>query len=244
MRSLALVAVLAFVCYTQMVLAAEVADKNLMDCSKLNEVIDDLGSAQGLTVLNDKYPLASTAGEFSKRCEEMSSAIKTLKKYNRDCFSSLTQQVFSAILRTRAAMNEIHCKADSAESKEALASMKCLKENALEGVKEAEKKTILFSQVVHDSNISDEKLRLRYACCGVISGKQSFMGALNEKCSKYQKIYSDYVDSYTSEAMSLICPDAAKLDCAKLDPPKIENVTPASKFFLTPMLKLVKSLDH
>lgn len=222
--------------------SVEAAPADKLDCSKIDEVLDDLGGAQGITTLNDKYKLATNAEEFTKRCQEMADAVKMLKKYNKECYSSLTQQVFSAIMRTRSQMNEARCAAGSDSFKEAVESTKCIQENALEAVKDAEKKTILASQVIFDANISDEKLRLRRSCCAVLDSKTFFMDAVKTKCSKYEKVYSDYVDSYTSESMSLICPE--KLDCKELEPLKLEGVEVKSKFFLTPMLKLVKSLDH
>lgn len=192
--------------------------------------------------MNDKYKLATNADEFTKRCQEMSDATKQLKKYNKECYSSLTQQVFSAILRTRSQMNEEVCKPE--KSAEPLAASKCIAENALDKVKEAEKAIVLMSQVVLDSNITDEKLRLRRSCCAVQAGKTRFLEATKEKCAKHEKTYADYVDSYTSEAMGLICPDTEKLECDKLEVLKIEGVQIKSTFFLNPLLKLVKSLDH
>lgn len=234
-------AALALLCAAgHLVLAAPSADK--VDCSKIEEVIDDLGAAQGMTVMNDKYKLATTQEEFSKRCDAMADAIKQLKKYNKECFSSLTQQVFSAVLRTRSQLNEDICKSERAT--EAVAANKCIMENAFEKVKEAEKSIVLISQVVLDANIADEKLRLRRSCCAVQAGKTTFMAAIKDKCSKHEKIYAEYVDSYTSEAMGLICPEADKLECDKLEPLKIESVQPKSVNFLNPLLKLVKSLDH
>lgn len=216
-----------------------------VDCSKMDEVLDDLGGAQGLTSLNDKYKLATSADEMKKRCGEMEEAIKQLKKYNSACYSSLTQQVFSAILRTRSAMNEARCKdTESKEFKEVVEASKCANDNALESIREAERKTILSSQVLYDANIPDEKLRLKRACCAVLGSKTLFMDAIKAKCSKYETIYAEYVDSYTSEAMSLICPAEDKLECNKLEPLKLEGVATKSKFFLLPMLKLVKTLDH
>lgn len=174
----------------------------------------------------------------------MSQAIKTLRRYNKDCYSSLTQQVFSAILGSRAKMNEQYCKPDSEESKKAIEANKCISEEALSATQEAEKKTILASQVLLDKNIPDDKLRMRASCCGVIASKSYFIEATKAKCAKHEKVYTDYVDSYTSEAMGLICPEADKLECDKLEPLKLEGVQTKTKFFLGPMLKLVKSLDH
>lgn len=203
-----------------------------------------MGGAQGYTVLNEKYKLATTADELASRCTEMAEAIKTLRKYNKECYSSLTQQVFSAILRTRSQMNQARCVAGTPEAAEAIAGTKCIKENALAQVQEAEKKTILASEVLFDSNIADDKLRTRRSCCAVLQGKKLFIEATKDKCSKYEKLYTEYVDSYTSEAMGLICPEADKLECDKLEPLKLEGVQPKFKFFLNPMLKLVKTLDH
>lgn len=216
-----------------------------MDCSKLDEVLDDLGGAQGLTTLNDKYKLQTTSDEQVKRCQEMNDAIKTLRKYNKECYSALTQQVLSAILRTRSQMNDVRCKEPSTtEFKEALEAAKCIAEQSIEKVQEAEKKTILSLQVILDSNIPDEKLRVRRSCCAVLDAKKFFLAGTKDKCSAHEKIYAEYVDSYTSEAMGLICPEADKLECDKLEVIKTEGVEPKSKFFLNPMVKLVKTLDH
>lgn len=230
----------ALLCVAGHLVLAAPSDK--VDCSKIDEVLDDLGAAQGMTVMNDKYKLATNQDELTKRCQEMSDAIKQLKKYNKECYSSLTQQVFSAILRTRSQMNEDVCKSERAA--EALAASKCIAENAFDKVKEAEKAIILMSQVVLDSNIADEKLRLRRSCCAVHAGKIKFMEAIKDKCQKHDKIYNEYVDSYTSEAMGLICPDTEKLECDKLEVLKLDGVQPKSTFFLNPLLKLVKTLDH
>lgn len=218
------------------------APSDKLDCSKIEEVLDDLGAAQGISVLNDKYKLATNQEELAKRCAEMSEAIKQLKKYNKECYSSLTQQVMSAILRTRSQMNEDACKPE--RQADAFAATKCIAENAYEKVKAAERSIVLTSQVVLDSNIADEKLRLRRSCCAVQVGKTLFLDAIKEKCSAHEKMYTDYVDSYTSEAMGLICPEPEKLECDKLEALKIEGVQPKSTFFLNPLLKLVKSLDH
>lgn len=212
-----------------------------LDCANMDEPMDDLGSAQGLTTLNDKYKLATTKDEFQKRCTEMGEAIKMLKKYNRDCFSSLTQQVFKAILNSRQELNEKYCKPEHFD--EALKASKCIVDNSLAQVQEAERKTILGSQVLVDANIADNKLRTRRACCAVLGSKNHFLNATKDKCSAYQSIYSDYVDSYTNEAFGLACPEQAKLECEKLEAIKTDGVEPKSKFFLNPMLKLVKTLD-
>lgn len=203
-----------------------------------------MGAAQGFSALSEKYKLATNKEDFQKRCEEMSQAIKMLRKYNKDCFSSLTQQVFSAILSSRAKMNELYCKPNSEESKKAIEGNKCISEEALKPVQDAETKTIISSQVLLDKNIPDDKLRMRAACCGVATSKNYFMEATKSKCAKHEAVYSDYVDSYTSEAMGLICPELEKLECDKLEPLKLEGVQPRNKFFLNPMLKLIKSLDH
>lgn len=194
--------------------------------------------------MNEKYKLATTADELAARCVEMAEAIKVLRKYNKECYSSLTQQVFSAILRTRSQMNTGRCAPGTPEAAEAIAGTKCIKENALESVKEAERKTVLTTQVLFDANIADDKFRMRRACCNVLANKVLFLDATKEKCGKYEKLYAEYVDSYTSEAMGLICPEADKLECDKLEPLKIDGVTPKYKFFINPMLKLVKTLDH
>lgn len=215
-----------------------------VDCSKLDEIIDDKGSAQSMTTLNDKYKLTTNLDDYMKKCKEIDESIKLLKEYNSKCHTSLTKQVFSAILRTRAELQTRRCAKDSQETKEASDAIACIQENAFDRVKEAEKKSILLSQVLHDANIADEKLRLRSACCGVIASKDIFMEATKEKCSKYEKAYEDYVNSYMSEAMGLICPKAEELDCGKLEKLKIDGVELKSKFFLTPMLKVVKTLDN
>lgn len=205
-------------------------------------MIDDLGAVQGATTLNEKHKPAGTEEEYKRRCTEMTEAIKTLRKYNKECFSSLTQQVFSAILRTRGQMIEAHCA--EGQTKEAFEAMKCVRDEAFESVKQAERKTIVGAQVILDANIQDEKLRTKRACCAVLAGKKLFLNATKEKCSKYEKHYVDYVDSYTSEAMGLICPEADKLGCEQLEPLKLEGVEPRNSFFLNPTIKLVKTLDH
>jgi len=224
--------------------SAQAASTEKVDCAEIEAVLDNLGAAQGITTLSDKYKLSTTAEEFTKRCQEMNDAVKLLRKYNKECYTSLTQQVFSAILRTRSQMNEARCKPDTPEFKETWESTKCIQENALESARSAERKTILSTQVLNDANISDEKLRVRRACCNVLDSKTFFLDATKTNCSKYEKVYSEYVDSYTSEAMGLICPEADKLDCGKLEPLKLEGVELKYKFFLNPMLKLVKTLDH
>lgn len=225
--------------------AAHAAPSEKVDCSKLDEVMEDLGSAQGLTTLNEKYPIATTAEAQSKRCVEMNDAIKTLRRYNKECHTSLTQQVVSAILRTRSQFNEARCTDPaSADFITGLDAAKCAAEMAFDNVKQAETKVILSFQVLHEASIPDDKLRVRRACCAVLEAKKFFFEATKDKCSKHDKVYADYVDSYTNEAMGLICPSVDKLDCAKLEAIKIEGVAPKTKFFLTPMVKLIKTLDH
>lgn len=224
--------------------AAYSAPADNVDCSKVDEVIEDLGGAQGITVLNPKYKLAGGVEEYTKRCKDAAEALKTLRKYNKECFSSLTQQVLSAILRTRAAFNEQKCAVGTPEFAEANEAIRCMAENSLDKAIVAEKKAVAGSEVLLEANISDEKLRLRHSCCQVIATRKMFLDVTKEKCSKYEKVYSDYADSYTSEAMSLICPEADKLECDKLEGLKIDGVEPKNKFFMTPMLKVVKTLDH
>lgn len=196
-------------------------------------------------MLNDKYKVQTTADEQTKRCTEMNDAVKTLRKYNKECYSALTQQVLSAILRTRQEFNDLRCKdPNSEEFKTALEAAKCVATEASDKTREAETKTIMAFQMLTDTTISDEKLRVRRTCCSVIDSKKFFLEATKEKCAKHEKVYADYVDSYTSEAMGLICPSADTLDCAKLEALKIDGVTPKTKFFLTPMVKLIKTLDH
>ena len=208
-------------------------------------MLDDLGGAQALTTLNDKYKLQTSVEEHTKRCTEMTEAIKTLRKYNKECFSSLTQQVLSAILRTRSQMTEARCSdPNSAQYKEGLEAVKCIAEKSLETARVAERKTILALQVLYDKNIDNEKLRVRHSCCAVLDAKKFFLEGTKDKCSHYEKIYAEYVDSYTSEAMGLICPEADKLDCGSLEQFKTEGVELKNKFFLNPMVKLVKTLDH
>lgn len=224
---------------------AYAAPSDKIDCSKIEEVLDDMGGAQGVTTLNDKYKIATNQEEYNKRCSEMSEAIKTLRKYNKECYSSLTQQVFSAMLRTRNEFNEKRCKDPSSDSyKEGLEALKCIATEVMEPVREAEKKIIVHMQVLFDANIADEKLRLRRACCNVIESRKIFVEATKPKCAKSEAVYGDYVDSYTSEAMSLICPATDTLDCGKLEALKTESVEPKSKSYLNPILKLVKTLDH
>lgn len=192
--------------------------------------------------MSDKYKLATTGDELAKRCTEMENAIKQLKRYNHFCFTSLTQQVFSAILRSRQAFNELQCK-EPKSNEEAIKAQKCLVDNAMSQVQEAERKMIVNSQVILDSNIADNKLRMRRTCCSVIQGKKLFMDATKEKCSAHEKLYSDYVDSYTSEAFSLTCEAPEKLECDKLEALKVEGVQGRYKFFLNPVLMLAKTLD-
>lgn len=174
----------------------------------------------------------------------MSEAIKTLRKYNKECYTSLTQQVLSAVLRTRSQMNENNCKPDTPEAKFALDGIKCINDQIKDKVADAEKRITLGFQVLHEANIPDDKLRVRRACCGVQDAKKLFLDSTKEKCDKYEKLYTDYVESFTSEAMGLICPEQEKLDCSKLEPIKTDGVQAKSKIFLTPMVKLVKTLDH
>lgn len=178
------------------------------------------------------------------KCKEIDANIRTLKEYNSKCHTSLTKQVFSAILKTRTEMQSKRCAADAPETKEASDAVKCLKENAFDKTKNAERKTILNSQILLDMNETDDKLRLKRACCGVIESRADFMDATKEKCPQHEKLYAEYVDSYMAEAMGLICPDAKDLECGKLEPLKMDGVEPKTKFFLSPMLKIVKSLDH
>jgi len=225
--------------------AVQAAPSDKVDCSKVEEILDDMGAAQGMTTLNDKYKLQTTPDEYTKRCQEMSDAVKVLRKYNKECYSSLTQQVLSAMLRTRSQMNEERCKDPNSEAfKEGLEGVKCVAENAVEKVREAEKKIVLSFQVLHEASIPDDKLRVRRSCCAVQDSKRLFLEATKEKCSKHEALYNQYVESFSSEAMGLICPELDKLECSKLEPIKTDGVEIKSKFFLTPMVKLVKTLDH
>lgn len=221
------------------------APSDRLDCSKVEEVLDELGGAQGISAMNDKYKIATNSEDQVKRCAEMTEAIKTLRKYNNQCYTSLTQQILSAILRTRTQFNDMSCKDPaSSEFKNSLEAAKCASEKSINEIREAEKKTIVAFQVLHGAAITDDKLSVRRACCAVLESKKLFIGATKEKCAKYEKNYSDYVDSYTDEAMGLICPVSDKLECDKLETIKSDGVVPNFKFFLTPMVKLVKTLDH
>lgn len=181
---------------------------------------------------------------MAKRCTDQKAAIQTLKKYNKECYTALTEQVFGTILRTRSAMADVYCAVDSKEFNEGIAASKCIVDNVLDAVKEAERKMIVQAQVIIDSNIPDEKLRMRRACCAVLGAKGLVLGAIKPKCSAHEKALTDYIDSYTSEAFSLICQEPDKLECGKLEPLKTEGVTPRYQFFLNPTIELVKTLDH
>lgn len=237
------IALLALMCV--LVQAGHAAPSDKVDCSKAEEISDDLGGAQGMTANNDKYKIHTTAEEQKKRCTEMFDAIKTLRKYNKECNSALTQQVFSAVLRTRYQFNEPRCKdPESADFKDSLEASKCAAENAIDAIRATEKKAVLQFQALYDSNIPDEKLRVRRTCCAVMEAKKGFVDSTIEKCPKHTKVYSDYVNSYTDEAMGLICPEESKLDCTGLEPIKTDGVVAKSQFFWTPLIKLVKTLDH
>lgn len=210
----------------------------------MEEVLDDLGGAQGITASNDKYKMITKIEDMPKRCADMAAAIKTLRRYNSECYSGLTQQVFSAILRTRDAMNKANCEPNSEPMKLVVEAMKCIQDEALESVRDAEKKTILASQVLHEANIEDAKMRMRRSCCAVVQSRNYFIDATKAKCGKFEKVYTSYVDSYTEEAFGLICESPEKLKCSELEQLKLDGVAPKSTFFLNPMLKLVKSLDH
>lgn len=220
------------------------APSDKVDCSKVEAIIDDLGALQGMTTLNDKYKLATTPDEFAARCNEQKEAIKTLKLYNNECFTALTKQVVSTILRTRQQMIDEVCAKDSKQFSEAVVSTKCIADNAIPEVKDAERKMILGAQAIYDMNIADDTLRMRRACCAVLDAKNLFLNAAKAKCPAHEKMYSDYVDSYTSEAFGLICSSPDKLECAKLEPLKLDGISPKHNFFLNPTIKLVKTLDH
>lgn len=215
-----------------------------IECASFEEVLDDLSGAQGITSLNDKYKIVTSAEEQSKRCVEARDAIKTLRAYNKQCVTSLTQQVLGAILRTRSQMIDEHCMPNSIHFAETIEGCKCIQDNALEAVKAAERKINLALQVIHESDIKDEKERLRRGCCAVLGSKAIFLEATRDKCSKHSNLYTEYVDSYTADAMSLICPSTDKLACDKLPGLSLEGVTLKSKSHLLPIYKLVKSLDH
>lgn len=211
----------------------------------MDEALDEFGLAQAITTMNGKEKTLTKDEDFSKKCGEMNDAIKTLRRYNKECNSALTQQVFSAILRTRSQMIEKYCsKPSSQESKDLVVAINCVANDAFDEVTAAEKKTVVTMEALFDKNIQDEKLRVRGACCNVLSSKNNFIDATKAKCDKHKKFYDEYYESYTSEAMGLICPEADKLDCDKLETIKTDGLKPKAKFFIAPSLHLVKTLDH
>lgn len=222
---------------------AHLAPADNVDCSKLDEVVDDQGAAQAWSYMNEKYPVPMNAEELTKACERSKEAIKVLRKYNKECYTALTQQVLSAVLRTRSQRIDSVCAADSAENKEELEAIKCTGEYK-DALNEIEKNAIKNFQAIGDANIADEKLRIRRTCCVVHETGKKYINATKEKCSKYTKAYTDYYDSYTSEAMGLVCPEESKLECDKLEVLKTDGVTPKTKFYLVPLMKLVQTIDH
>lgn len=219
------------------------------DCSQFEKVLDDLGAAQAITVISDKHPLPKSLEETEKKCALSLESIRKLRMYNKECNKALTQQVFSAILRTRNQLVEDKCKdPKSAEFNAMFESIRCIHENATDAVKQAETKTVLMSQVLVEADVKDEQERIKRACCDVLASKKHFMAAIKDKCGKYEKVYSDYVDSYTSESLALICSDAEKMEkdgeCETLTPLKLDGVSLKYVSFLNPMLKIVKTLDH
>lgn len=97
-----------------------------IDCSKIEAVFEDQGAASGVTYTNDKYVRATTKEQLEKRCPEMYSAIKTIRQYNQKCNTGLTQQVFSAGLKSKQAYVDRFCKDTSADYvTKSLAAFKC-----------------------------------------------------------------------------------------------------------------------
>lgn len=221
----------------------QMAPTESVDCSKLDEVVDDLSAAQAWSFANDKYKIPTSAEGFAKSCLQSSDALKTLRKYNKQCNSALTQQVFSAVLRTRTKMMESVCKADTPENHAAVEASKCASKNG-QIFKEIETKLIADLYAVLESTISDDKERLYRACCLVNGSERKFLDVGKEKCREQQKVFADYMDSYTAEAMALVCPQGKELDCDKYAPLKSDPSTKRSLFYLLPLMKLVKSLDH
>lgn len=174
--------------------------------------------------------------------------MKKLKIYNTKCNKALTQQVFKSVIDTRIALVEESCVPNSEKFNAVLESVKCIKTKAIEEVKLAEAKMILESQALLELKNIDDKERVKRACCNVLDGKKRFMNAIKDKCNEHATQYSNYVDSYTSESLGLICPDAEKMEkdgeCAKLTAINTDSITRKYDSFLSPMMKVIKTLDH
>lgn len=90
--------------------------------------------------------------------------------------------------------------------------------------------------------------RVKRTCCSIQVAREDLIAAVKPECEKSVPLLSEYVDSYTAETLSLICPDYEKLvkdgECAKLGQLPIEGVKPKFNFMLAPMVKAVKALEH
>lgn len=222
----------------------ELAPVDDVDCTKLDEVLDDLGASQARTMTNDKYKVEKSSEGLVKYCDRAKDAVKTLKKYNKQCISNLTQQVVSAILRTRTQNIESICKPDSAEFKEIVEANNCTVDNAdlANGI---ELKFLRDLWALIDADFKDTKEFLHRTCCLINEQQTKLVGVAKEKCPQYVKSFTEYVESYSSEAMGLVCPEAKSLECNKYEPLKTdESAKLKSSFYLLPIVKAVNKLDQ
>lgn len=173
-----------------------------------------------------------------------------MRQLNAKCNKALTQQVLKAVIDTRSSLVAEICNDAPSGDKfsQTFESAKCIKDNAFESMRAAESQVVLNTQALLDANIADEKEKLKRVCCNVLAAKKLFLDASAATCGQFRAQYAEYVDSYSSESLGLICADIDKLaeagECAKLGALSTSNAKLRSVSFLVPMLKLVRTLEH
>lgn len=221
----------------------QMASVNDVDCTKYEQVLEESGPAQAWSFMSDKYKIPTNADEFSKSCEVAFDALKIMKKYNKECAANLTKQFMGAILNTRTKYLDSCCVRDSPDNKANIATSKCAHDHS-EPFKKLEEKYIRKLNGIYDANLADSKDRIRHTCCATEQIKKDFLAAAKENCPDHEKTIESYIDSYISEALSLVCPSKEKLDCDNLESLKIDQSAPLkSAFYLKPVKLILNTLD-
>lgn len=217
------------------------APSDNVDCSKLDQVLDEQLLAQSITFRKDKFEFITSPETMLKYCNRANEAIKTLRRYNRECHKNLTQQIVGSMLKTRGQYVERVCKPDSDDFKKEVEGLTCAFN--IPTSLEDEQKVMRQMQAVVDANIEDDKLRARRTCCTILDCQKTSLSTYREKCPSTVESFASYLDSYTSESMSFVCQDGKNLECDKLEPLKVGSGEP-KLHYLTNVVNLIRTLDH
>ena len=99
-----------------------------------------------------------------------------------------------------------------------------------------------------EMTFKDDNEKITRMCCMLEQQKQEVASIVRPKCEKAIPFMKEFLDSYLSESLGLVCPDLKQLiksdTCNKFSPIPIEGVKSKYLFFLAPMIKILRGLEH